>query len=82
MLSSEADKKVPSLFWQQIRRLRGNEQEEDRGIKDEDSKIRLDPKEKEEALRRHWKEIFKIQPKDNIEFDEENKKNGKSTRQK
>ena len=75
MPSCEADRTVPSLFWQQVRRLRGNEEEENRGIKDED-------KGKEEALRRHWKEIFKIQPKDNIEFDEENKKNGKSTRQK
>ena len=25
VLSCEADKRVPSLFWQQVRRLRGNE---------------------------------------------------------
>ena len=31
-----------------------------------------DPKDKEEALRKHWQEIFKIQPEDNIDFDEEN----------
>ena len=53
VLSCEADRKIPSLFWQQVRRLRGNEQEEERGIKDEDNTIRLDLKEKEEALRRH-----------------------------
>ena len=47
------DRTVPSLFWQQIKRLRENDQEEDRGIKDEDNMIRLDPKGKEEALRRH-----------------------------
>ena len=27
VLSCEADRPVPSLFWQQVRRLRGNEQE-------------------------------------------------------
>ena len=64
MLSCVADRKIPSLFWQQVRRLRGNEQEEDRGIKDEDNRIRLDLKGKEEVLRRHWQETF------NIELDE------------
>ena len=54
----ETDKKIPSLFWQ----------EEDRDIKDEKNRIRLDPKEKEEVLRRHWQEIFKFQLEDNIEF--------------
>ena len=72
LLNCEADRTVPSLFWQQVRRLRGNEQEEDEGIKDEDNMIRLDLKGKEEALRRHWQEIFNIQPEENIEFDEEN----------
>ena len=56
----------------QVRRLRGNEQEEDRGTQDEDNRIRLNPKGKEEALGRHWQEILKIQPEDNIEFDELN----------
>ena len=70
MLSCEADRTVPSLFCQQVRRLRGNEQEEDKGIKDENNRIRLYPKGKEEALRKHWQEIFKIQPEDNIVFDE------------
>ena len=37
-----------------------NEQEETRSIKDEDNRIRIDPKGKKEALRRHWQEIFKI----------------------
>ena len=72
MLRCEADRTVPSLFWQQVRKLSGNYQKEDRGIKDEYNKIRLDPKAKEEALRRDWQEIFKIQLEDNIEFDEEN----------
>ena len=60
------------MFWQQVRRLRENRQEEDKGIKDEDNRIRQDPKEKEKALRRHCQEIFKIQPEDKIELDEEN----------
>ena len=72
MPSCETDRNVLSLFWQQERKLRGNEQEEDRGIEDEDNRIRLDPKRKEEALRRHWQEIFKIQPENNIELDKEN----------
>ena len=70
VLTCEANRKIPSLFWQQVRRIRGKEQEKDKGIKDEDNVIRLDPKRKEETLRRHWQEIFKIQPEDNIEFDE------------
>ena len=53
VLSCDADRTVPSLFWQQVRRLRGNKQEEDKGIKDENNRIRLDPKGKEEALRKH-----------------------------
>ena len=35
-------------------------------------RYKQDLKGKEEALRRHWQEIFKIQLEDNIEFDEEN----------
>ena len=66
MLSCEADRKIPSLFWQQVRKLKGNEQKEDK------DRIRLDPKGKKEELRRHWQEIFKIQSEDNIEFNEEN----------
>ena len=66
VLSCESERTVPSLFWQQVRTLRENEQEEDRCIKDEDNRIRLNPKGKEEALRRHWPELFKIQPEENI----------------
>ena len=51
MLSCEADKRVPSLFRQQVRRLKGNEQEEDKGVKDQNNRIRTDPKGKEEALK-------------------------------
>ena len=51
--SSEADKRVSSLFWQQVRRLRGNEQEEDKGVKDQNNRIRTDPKDKDEVLRQH-----------------------------
>ena len=43
-----------------------------KGIKDENNRIRLDPKGNEETLRRHWQENFKIQPEDNIKCDEEN----------
>ena len=53
VLSCEADRKFHSLFWQKVRKLRGNGQEEDRGMKDEENRIRLDPKGKEETLRRH-----------------------------
>ena len=60
VLSCEGDRKIHSLFWQQVRRLRGNEQEEARGIKDEDNRIRRDHKGKEEVLKIHWQEIFKI----------------------
>ena len=63
---------MPSLFWQQERRLRGNEQEEDKGVKDQNNRIRTNPKGKEEALRHYWQEIHKIQPEDNINFDQEN----------
>ena len=76
MLSCEGDRKNPNLFWQQVRRLRENEQEEDRGLKDDNNRIRLDPKGMEEALRRHWQEIFKIQPEDNIKFDERKEQMG------
>ena len=55
-----------------MRKIRGNEQEEDKGIKDKANRIRLDPKGKEETLKQHRKEILKIQPEDNIEFNEEN----------
>ena len=72
VLSCEADKRVPGLFWQQVRRLWSNEQEEDKGVKDQNNRIRTNPKGKEEALRQHWQEIFKIQPEDNINFDQKN----------
>ena len=48
VISCEADRTVHSMFWQYVRDS-GNEQKEDRGIKDEDNRIRLDPKGKEEA---------------------------------
>ena len=70
MLSCEADIKIPCLFWQEVRRLIENEQEEDGGIKDEENRIRLNPKGKEEALKSHWQVILKIQPEDNIDYDE------------
>ena len=39
-----------------------------------ESKIKItDPKGKEEALKQHCQEIFKIQQEDNINFDQENK---------
>ena len=69
MLSCKTDKRVPSLFWQQVR---GNEQEEDKEVKDQNNRIRTDLKGKEEALRQHSQEIFKIQPEDNINVDREN----------
>ena len=50
-LCCETDRSVPSLFWQQVRRLRDNKQKKDRGTKDENNRIRLDPKRKKEALR-------------------------------
>ena len=53
VLSCEADRKIPSLFWQQFKKLRVNEQEEEKGVKDKDNIIRLDPKGKEEPLRQH-----------------------------
>ena len=34
VLSCKADKRVPSILWQQMRQLRDNEQEEDKGVKD------------------------------------------------
>ena len=40
MLSCEADRTIPSLFWQQVKRLRGNEEEEDTDIKDEEDQNR------------------------------------------
>ena len=43
-----------------------------KGVKDQNNRIRTDPKGKEEALRQHWQEIFKIQPEDNINFDQKN----------
>ena len=72
VLSYEANKSMPSPFWQQVRRLRGNEQEEQKWVKDQNNSIRKDPKGKKEALRQYWQEIFKIQPEDNINFDQEN----------
>ena len=33
-----------------------------------------DPKVKEEALRQHWQEIFKIKSEDNINVDQENER--------
>ena len=71
VLSCEAEKSIPRLFWQQIRKLTENEQE-DKGIKDPNNRIRIDAKCNEESLRQHWQEIFKIQPEDNINFDEKN----------
>ena len=41
----EADRKILSLFWQQVRKLRGNLQE-DKSIKDEEKNIKLDPQRK------------------------------------
>ena len=61
---------MPIIFWQQVRRRRSTEKEEDKGVNDQNNKIKTDPKGKEEALRQHWQEIFKIQPKDNINFDQ------------
>ena len=47
VLNSKADKRVPSLFCQQERRIRSNEQKESKGIKDQSNRIRTDPKGKE-----------------------------------
>ena len=66
MLSCEAIKRVPSLFFQQVRRLGWNEQEVDKGIGNKNNRIRIDPKGIEEAFRQHWLEIFKMQPDDNL----------------
>ena len=71
VLGCEADKRVPSKFWQQVRWLRGNEQEEDKGVKNKKNRIKTDTTGKEETLRQHWQEIFKIQSEDNIKFDQE-----------
>ena len=57
MLSYEIDIKILSLFLQQVKRLKENEQEENKGIKDEANRIRLHPKGKKETLRRRKHEI-------------------------
>ena len=46
--------RVYNLFLHQIRRLRRNEQEEDKDIKDQNDRIRINPKGKEEALRQYF----------------------------
>ena len=47
VLSCEADRMNPSLFWQRVRKDKGNEQEENKDIKDKDNRIRLYHKGKE-----------------------------------
>ena len=58
VLSCETHKRVPSPFWQQVRRLRGNEQKEKKGVKDQNNKIQPEELQKEERLafnRLNWR---------------------------
>ena len=42
------------------------------------NRIRIDFKGKEEALRKQWQEIFKIQIEDSMYFDKENEQNNRT----
>lgn len=68
-MTTTAEKyKDPKTFWRNINKLKGNKTQHDQYLQINNTKI-TNEKGKEEAHRGIWKEVFKITPQENAEYD-------------
>lgn len=69
LMTTTAEKyKDPKLFWRNINKLKGNKTQQNQYLQINNTKITND-KDKEETHRGIWKEVFKITPEENAEYD-------------
>lgn len=60
--------KDPKVFWKNIKRLKGNKIQMNQYLEVNNTKL-INDQEKEEAYRNIWKQVFRISPQENAEFD-------------
>ena len=63
--------KDPKAFWEKIKKIKGKKTQVEQYLHINNITLTND-EDKEEAHRTIWKEVFKISPQENIEFDREN----------
>lgn len=64
----ETDKRDPKKFWSGIKRLMGTSTSEKTHILDENGGKKYEAYEKEQLFRKHWENVFKISPEENLNF--------------